>query len=281
MSIIPPTPTYQVTGQRPCNSCAGTGNKNFPKGGSSTSRAPYPCSTCKGSGKEVYLDTLPNPNYGKKKQVKDGIDKMIEEHNHEKEVRDILNSLKTLKTNNNTNAFDQNILNIYKGCVETYQHLKAPPLLIKECQNIIQELTNKLNVHAINTPMQTLTKTFTAPAKTYDHIPTTNKVRFEVEIKKISTFEEFCAGSLSDNVLDRTMGSMTAVQALSECEKIRYGRRIIDQYKKYYTECKRQGVTPEPIPKIDVLNRRLEYITMEDGEKVYNPNYSDPSCSIQ
>ena len=78
-SVNPFTKTIEVCGCKACVKCAGTGNKNFPKGGETTSRHsfPYPCSTCKGTGKETYYETRDNPYFGK---TVDEIDKIIYEY---------------------------------------------------------------------------------------------------------------------------------------------------------------------------------------------------------
>ncbi len=148
--------------------------------------------------------------------------------------------------------------------------------------NILKELEESYMRKAIDNPVPV--GTFTSPPPTqFDHIPDLNKGLGPVLTVKPVKFNEWVNMYESDNggfidIMERH-GEMFNV-VMVEQEKIRWMRQFTKQYREYATYCKSVGVKPDPIPSVDVLNRRLEYITLEDGERIYNTHYDPPGCMI-
>ncbi len=69
-------------------------------------------------------------------------------------------------------------------------------------------------------------------------------------------------------------------RALAEQDKISWMRRFVVEYRAYVEHCRSQGATPDPIPDVDVLRRRLEYVTLANGDRIYNPHYDPPGCVV-
>lgn len=147
--------------------------------------------------------------------------------------------------------------------------------------NLLEEIESRCVKNAIETHVSSLP--FTAsPVNTFSHIPDLTKAQGPVlTIKPIkwnewSTFESDNCGFI--DIMGRHQEMFG--RALAEQEKISWMRQFIVEYRKYVTHCKSQGVHPDPIPDVDVLRRRLEYVTLEDGERIYNPHYDPPGCII-
>ena len=318
-----------MCGCRPCISCFGTGNKNFPKGGQTTSRNsfPFPCSTCTGSGKETYFETKENPYFGKTE------DKSLDSYKYRKEVEQICKNLSEAENLN------PNVIKMYQEAIETYEKLGgANPLVTLAKQQLVRlrrthTLLNfnnnlekyksegklfqgKLSVEkidsyqkALNTlekgsvsaiDIKTITKsrnilkeikdnmmkkammspvpegTFTIKNGTFDHIQKPPLLRI-----RGTKWNEWGFESDNGGFID-TWGrqSENFSRAMAEQDKISWMRRFIVEYRKYAEYCKAQGVEPDPIPDVDVLNRRLEYVTLSDSTKIYNKNYNPPGCVL-
>lgn len=125
--------------------------------------------------------------------------------------------------------------------------------------------------------------TFTTPSpKTFDHIPNLNKLQEPVVTIKPVKWNEWCQFESDNGGFIDIMGRHYQLmgQALAEQEKIRWMKKFIDQYRKYAEHCIQQNVEPEPIPDVDVLRRRLEWITLSNGRRIYNKHYDPPGCII-
>lgn len=248
----------EVCGSKPCIDCAGTGNKNFPKGGATTSRhsCPYPCASCKGSGMITYFEKKLNPDY-------------VGEYNEfNKYMVDILHKLKAVRI-----LKDENIK---KYCYETYSQIikNRPESIAKtKCLNLIEEIKKDSMISAINSS----SNNFSSNNTNYSHIGSKSKINFS-----LTNFEEWITDL---ELLDRIRGSITMERALSELDDRRKAITIAEKYKEYILECKKFNVTPSSFPNIECLNRWVRYVTIkyqnEDEEKIYNPYYINSSgCSV-
>jgi len=171
----------------------------------------------------------------------------------------------------------------YNIFIQYYKKIRGTNVLVKECDNLIKEFNDKFIINALIKPISQHTfQPITPTPNNYDHIPCVNKIQSPLITIKPVKWNEWCDfemdnGDMAD-IMGRQMGQFT--QIMGEQEKIRYGRTIINNYRKYADNCKSQGVKPDPIPNIDILNRRCESITLTDGEIIYNTNYNPPSCII-
>lgn len=147
--------------------------------------------------------------------------------------------------------------------------------------DIIKDIQVHMMKKSIITPISP--NTFVSPLpKTYDHIPNLNKAQEPILNIKPVKWNEWCQFE-SDNggfVDIMSRHSQMFGQLMAEQEKIRWMKDFIQEYKKYAEHCKAQKVEPDPIPDMDVLRRRLEWITLSDGQRIYNKHYNPPSCSI-
>ena len=153
--------------------------------------------------------------------------------------------------------------------------------LVSVNNNLIKSIESSLMKKAIQTPFSPNTFT-TSPPKTFDHIPNLNKPQEPIITIKPVKWDKWCQFESDNGGFIDIMGrqSQQMRQVLGEQEKIRWGRRFIEEYRKYAEHCLQQNVEPDPIPNVDVLNRRLEYVTLSNGKKIYNKNYNDPGCII-
>ena len=328
--------TIEVCGCRACLKCAGTGNKNFPKGSETTSRNsfPFPCATCKGTGKETYYETRPNPYYGKTKDI---IDKAIDAYKYKKDVEQIYIYL-TEKNN-----LEPNIIEIYKNCIKKYEALGGDNPIIQMAKAQIKRLerTNTLinfnneiekykteagtkltqeKITSYKNALTTLEKssestfdkkiisssrnilkdieescmkkailnpvpegTFkTPPPKTFEHISNLHKPQTPAITIKPVKWNEWCDFESDNGGFVDIMGRHSEMwnRAMAEQEKISWMKQFISEYRKYAEHCKSQGLEPDPIPNEDVLRRRLEWVTLSDGTRIYNKHYDPPGCCI-
>ncbi len=329
----PFSPTITTCGCRACTKCAGTGNSNF-----MLSDESHICETCKGTKKETYFETKPNPYYGK---TYDEIEGIIRAYQYKKQVEEISRYLMDVE------ELDKETVNIYKKAIDTYEKLGGDNPLIQICKshierlntanryksfylklqqdiksnpekmtqqvvinkqasinkikeiygptispiikryldqslNILKEIEESFMKKAIDNPVPVGTFTPKSPTQ-FDHIPNLNKGSGHVLTVKPVKFNEWVSLYESDNggfvdIMGRH-GEMWD-RAMQEQDKIRWMRQFAKQYREYATHCKSVGVKPDPIPSVDVLNRRLEYITLEDGERIYNTHYDPPGCVI-
>ncbi len=147
--------------------------------------------------------------------------------------------------------------------------------------NLLEEIESSFMKKAIDTPVNSLQFT-TSPPNTFSHIPDLNKPQGPVlSIKPVKWSEWVTFESDNGGFID-IMGRHQEMfgRALAEQDRISWMRQFIVEYRKYATHCKAQGVKPDPIPDVDVLRRRLEYVTLPDGERIYNKNYDPPGCVI-
>jgi len=326
--------TIEVCGCRACIKCAGTGNENFPNGGQTTSDNYYPCATCKGTGKETYFETKPNPYYG---QTKDIIDKAIDAYKYKKEVEQICVNLMKIEN------LKLNIIETYKTCIKTYEdlggdnpiihiakaHIKRlertnglvnfnnkiekykkeaetkltqekitsyknaltilernsesafDKKIISSSRNILKDIEESYMKKAILNPVPEGTFKI-PPPKTFEHIPNLHKPQTPaITIKPVKWNEWNDFESDNGGFVD-IMGRHSEMwgRAMAEQEKISWMRQFVSEYRKYAEHCKSQGVEPDPIPNEDVLRRRLEWITLSDGSRIYNKHYDPPGCCI-
>lgn len=326
--------TIEVCGCRACIKCAGTGNENFPNGGQTTSDNYYPCATCKGTGKETYFETKPNPYYG---QTKDIIDKAIDAYKYKKEVEQICVNLMKIEN------LKLNIIETYKTCIKTYEdlggdnpiihiakaHIKRlertnglvnfnnkiekykkeaetkltqekitsyknaltilernsesafDKKIISSSRNILKDIEESCMKKAILNPVPEGTFKI-PPPKTFEHIPNLHKPQTPaITIKPVKWNEWNDFESDNGGFVD-IMGRHSEMwgRAMAEQEKISWMRQFVSEYRKYAEHCKSQGVEPVPIPNEDVLRRRLEWITLSDGSRIYNKHYDPPGCCI-
>ena len=149
--------------------------------------------------------------------------------------------------------------------------------------NLLNEIESSCIKKAIDIPVESLP--FVTPPQsvnTFSHIPDLSKPQGPVLTIKPVKWNEWTT-LVSDNggfvdIMDRH--SAMCDQLLAEQEKIRWMKRFIVEYRKYAVHCKSQGVKPDPIPNVDILNRRLQFVTLDDGERIYNTHYNPPGCVI-
>ncbi len=122
----PFSPTITTCGCRACTKCAGTGNSNF-----MLSDESHICETCKGTKKETYFKTKPNPYYGK---TYDEIERIICTYQYKKQIEEISRYLMDVE------ELDKETVNIYKKAVDTYEKLGGDNPLIQICKSHIERL---------------------------------------------------------------------------------------------------------------------------------------------
>ena len=108
-----------------------------------------------------------------------------------------------------------------------------------------------------------------APSKTYNHIP--NPYKSEISIKS----NQLTSDNSRIIYIIIKHGQMRE-EIMTECEKIRWMIKFIEQYKKYAEHCLEKNVQLEPIPDIDILRRCLGWVTLSNWNRIYNKYYNPP-----
>ncbi len=331
-NLNPFVKNIEVCGCRACTKCARTKNENF-----GISDEPSVCSKCRGTGKETYFETKPNPYFDK---TPDELDRIISQYRYKSQVGDICKYL------NSKEELDGRTIKVWKECIESYEKLGGDnPLIqiakthihklssvndIKNYHSRVQLIQSKPSLHtqaiitkykkegklleqnnivslpikkkyldpsinllgeieascmkkAIEIPVEALP--FVKPplsTNTFSHISDLSKPQGPILTVKPTKWNEWSTFEADNGGFIDIMSRHSAMwgQALAEQEKISWMRQFIVEYRKYATYCKSQGVKPDPIPNVGVLNRRLEYVTLEDGERIYNTHYDPPGCVI-
>lgn len=149
--------------------------------------------------------------------------------------------------------------------------------------NLLEEIESSCMKKAIETQISSLPFVSPPPSvNTFSHIPDLNKPQGPILTIKPVKWSEWTTFESDNGGFIDIMGRHNEMigRALAEQDKISWMRQFIVEYRKYATHCKSQGVKPDPIPDVDVLRRRLEYVTLPDGERIYNTHYDPPGCVI-
>jgi hypothetical protein len=297
----PFTKTITYCGVRRCTACMGTGNDKFPEN-PATLEAPTNCTTCQQTGKETYFEEKPNPWYGKKEEL----DNRIKYEEWEALAANYIKALSVVTVSNAKNAVMNakikeaakiytnnlvdgellNLINVHLKRLDIPQSKRDRPLdpMIKTVAilptNILTNITESSMKTAIDKPTATFTR---PPPQTYDHIPDLNKPQGPALTMKPVKWHDWCHFESDGGGMVDIMGRQSQMfnQLMSDADEMRYCRRFTEEYRKYAEHCKAQGVRPDPIPDISALRYWLKWVTLSDGERIYNSHYEDRSgCSI-
>ena len=93
-------------------------------------------------------------------------------------------------------------------------------------------------------------------------------VQVDKNIKNVDTFDNWIASHTELHLLINH-----ASDDYSQGEQLYYGRKLMEEYTRYVSECSRQLVIPTPFPNIEIMNRMCASITLENGRIIKNPNY--------
>jgi hypothetical protein len=93
-------------------------------------------------------------------------------------------------------------------------------------------------------------------------------VQVDKHTKNVDTFDNWIASHTELHLLLNCSSD-----DYSKGEQLYYGRKLMEEYTKYVSECSRQFVIPSPFPNIEIMNRMCESITLENGRIIKNPNY--------
>ena len=148
-------------------------------------------------------------------------------------------------------------------------------------QNILKDIEESCMKKAILNPVPE--RTFKTPLpKTFEHIPNLHKPQTPAITIKPVKWNEWCDFESDNGGFVDIMGRHSEMwgRVMLEQEKIIWAKQFVSEYRKYAEHCKSQGLEPDPIPDEDVLRRRLEWVTLSDGTRIYNKHYDPPGCCI-
>ena len=198
------------------------------------------------------------------------INKMLQKYKDDVTLDQIIEALKNISSSNRKNCIQE--------CKETIRNVQdiSSKKYIRTAQ-LLQDLefayynTEKIEKQ---TEQKIQPKPSIKPVHTFEHWIIDMS---EQEARKITTssldssFSSNSATSHRDNTELRLF--INTSDTYSQGEQVYYGRKLMEEYTKYVSECSRQLTIPSPFPNIEIINRTYESITLENGRIIKNPNY--------